>query len=258
VKADEEALKKVKAAPEPKAPAPKKRKLDKIPSTEPKVDEAAEKTLSPLSPSAGEVSEILKVMTESPAFKLPSPLVLEMTNLLQNKENPSATDGKDGGQKKRRMMNILHTIEQTPPLASADKSAKITNAEAVVITGGEDLTATMFEIDKTVLDVAVEKEVATEVSNKGKKDKEISSEEADYVLRHLGGQQLFEEDAAELKDFAINFSYQLGSMLFGGLDEEVIGCILDRAGAKIIGTLSKSIGFPKLERDIVVTGGSIS
>jgi hypothetical protein len=54
----------------------------------------------------------------------------------------------------------------------------------------------------------------------------------------------------ELKDFAINCGYQPGSMLFGGVDEEVIGCIRDRAGAKIIGTLSKSIGFPKLERDI--------
>jgi hypothetical protein len=39
-------------------------------------------------------------------------------------------------------------------------------------------------------------------------------------------------------------------MLFGGVDEEVIGCIHDRADAKIIGTLSKSIGFPKLEKDI--------
>jgi hypothetical protein len=63
VKEDEEALKKVKAAPEPKAPAPKKQKLDKIPSAEPKVDDAPKKTLSPPSPSAAEVSEILKVMT---------------------------------------------------------------------------------------------------------------------------------------------------------------------------------------------------
>jgi hypothetical protein len=38
-------------------------------------------------------------------------------------------------------------------------------------------------------------------------------------------------------------------MLFGVVDEEVIGCIHDHAGAKIIGTLSKSIGFPNLERD---------
>jgi hypothetical protein len=39
-------------------------------------------------------------------------------------------------------------------------------------------------------------------------------------------------------------------MLFGEVDEEIVGCIRDRAGAKIISTLSKSIGFPKLEKDI--------
>jgi hypothetical protein len=39
-------------------------------------------------------------------------------------------------------------------------------------------------------------------------------------------------------------------MLFGGVDEEILGCIRDRAEAKIIGTLSKSVGFPKLESDI--------
>jgi hypothetical protein len=43
VKEDEDALKKVKVAPKPKVPAPKKRKLDKIPSTEPKLDEAPKK-----------------------------------------------------------------------------------------------------------------------------------------------------------------------------------------------------------------------
>jgi hypothetical protein len=39
-------------------------------------------------------------------------------------------------------------------------------------------------------------------------------------------------------------------MLFGAIDEGALGCIRDRAGAKIIGTLSKSVGFPKLEADI--------
>jgi hypothetical protein len=33
-------------------------------------------------------------------------------------------------------------------------------------------------------------------------------------------------------------------MLFGGIDEEALGCIRDRAGAKIIGTQSK-IFLPK-------------
>jgi hypothetical protein len=39
-------------------------------------------------------------------------------------------------------------------------------------------------------------------------------------------------------------------MHFGGIDEGALGCIRDRAEAKIIGTLSKSVGFPKLEADI--------
>jgi hypothetical protein len=46
VKEDEKALKKTKTAPEPKATISKKRNLDQIPSTEPKVDEVAEKTPS--------------------------------------------------------------------------------------------------------------------------------------------------------------------------------------------------------------------
>jgi hypothetical protein len=39
-------------------------------------------------------------------------------------------------------------------------------------------------------------------------------------------------------------------MLFGGINEESLGCIRDRTEAKIISTLSKSVGFPKLEVDI--------
>jgi hypothetical protein len=71
-----------------------------------------------------------------------------------------------------------------------------------------------------------------------------------FDLWHLGGQQLFEEDKSELKEFAISYGYQPGSMLFGRVDEENVGCIRNRAGAKIISIMSKSVGFPKLEKDI--------
>jgi hypothetical protein len=73
VKVDEEALKKVKAAPETKVPITKKRKLDEIPSAESKVYEAPKKTLSPPLPTTAEVSEILKVMTESPLIAMGVP-----------------------------------------------------------------------------------------------------------------------------------------------------------------------------------------
>jgi hypothetical protein len=71
-----------------------------------------------------------------------------------------------------------------------------------------------------------------------------------FDLRHLGGQQLFGEDISELKEFTISCGYQPGSMLFDGVDEEIVGCIRDHARAKIISIVPKSIGFPKLEKDI--------
>jgi hypothetical protein len=61
---------------------------------------------------------------------------------------------------------------------------------------------------------------------------------------------LSEADKEELKEYGISCGYQPGSMLFGGVDKEILGCIRDRAGAKVIGTLSKSVGFPKLESGI--------
>ena len=71
-----------------------------------------------------------------------------------------------------------------------------------------------------------------------------------FNLRHLGGQHLSEADISELKEFTISCGYQHGSMLFSRVDEEIVGCIRDHTGAKIISTLFKSIGFPKLEKDI--------
>jgi hypothetical protein len=54
----------------------------------------------------------------------------------------------------------------------------------------------------------------------------------------------------ELRDYAISCGYQPGALLFGGIDDESLGCLRDRTEAKVISTLSKSIGFLKLEADI--------
>jgi hypothetical protein len=69
-------------------------------------------------------------------------------------------------------------------------------------------------------------------------------------LRHLGSQELSDEDISELKEFSIAGGYKSRSVLFGGVDEEILGCIPDHAGVKIVNTFSKSIGFLKLERDL--------
>jgi hypothetical protein len=88
------------------------------------------------------------------------------------------------------------------------------------------------------------------VPDKGKKVVDTYLGEKGFDLRHLGGQELSEADKEELKEYGISCGYQLGSMLFGEVDEVILVCIRDRVGAKIIGTLSKSVGFLKLESDI--------
>ena len=86
--------------------------------------------------------------------------------------------------------------------------------------------------------------------DKGKKFAEAAPKEKDFDLRNLVGQELSEAEKKELPEYGISCGYQPGAMLFGRIDEGALGCIRDRAGAKIIGTLSKSVGFPKLEADI--------
>ncbi len=77
VKEDEKVSKKRKSTPEPKAAVPKKRNAG---TPEPKITEATEET--PLMPTAAEIAEILKVMTESLPIKLLSPLGPELMKLL--------------------------------------------------------------------------------------------------------------------------------------------------------------------------------
>jgi hypothetical protein len=96
VKEDEEILKKRKLSPEPKAVAPKKRK---VAAPKQKASDMEEET--PSTPYAADVEEILKVMTKSLPIKL-SPLGPHLTKLLQKKE-PSAAK-KSAGPKNKGLL----------------------------------------------------------------------------------------------------------------------------------------------------------
>jgi hypothetical protein len=64
----------------------------------------------------------------------------------------------------------------------------------------------------------------------------------------------------DLSLFLLSISLTQGvtSILFGGVDEEILVCIRDHAGAKIVSTLSKSTEFPNLEKTLAVIGDNIS
>jgi hypothetical protein len=82
---------------------------------------------------------------------------LELAKLLQRKETPSAIEEKIEGQKKKRIVNVMQAIEQTPPSASATKAAIPADAKDTSKAEAEELVATMSEIDRLVSDVVEEK-----------------------------------------------------------------------------------------------------
>jgi hypothetical protein len=186
--------------------------------------------------------------------------------LLQKKAEPSATMKKADGQKKRRIVTVMQAIERTPPSASASKITPIasaeaiteanTSAEAAAASEAANLESTLSRIDKMLSDMAAEETVAAAekvmdtMPDKRKKIVDAASEEKDFDLRNLVGQELSETEKKELQEYGISCGYQPRAMLFGGIDEGALGCIRDRTRAKIIDTLSKSVGFPKLEADI--------
>jgi hypothetical protein len=212
------------------------------------------------------VEEILKVMTESLPIKL-SPLGPHLTKLFQKEKEPSIMK-KAAGPKKRRIITVTEVIEGTPPQASASKApavesatateAAATEAAATEAATAEDvhLESTLSDIDKILLDMTGEETATTTeetMATEPEKEKEISedaSEEEIFNFQNLVGQELTKAEKEELKEYAISCGYQPGALLFGGVDDEKLCCVRDQTRAKVIGTLSKSIGFPKLETDI--------
>jgi hypothetical protein len=100
---------------------------------ETKVQDVPKQIISPSSSFAAEVLEILKVMTETFPFALLCPLRLDLTSLLQSKEIASVVVGKNEGQKKRCMLNVMEAIKQTPPPASTDKTTILVDAEDTTV-----------------------------------------------------------------------------------------------------------------------------
>jgi hypothetical protein len=108
---------------EPKVAAARKRK-----TASPEQKTLAQEEDTPATPSAAEVEEILKVMTESFPVKL-SPLAPELTKFFQKDKEASATES-PALPKKRRIIQIADVIHQTPPPATVSKIVFAETAEA--------------------------------------------------------------------------------------------------------------------------------
>jgi hypothetical protein len=265
VKKDEEILKKRKFSPEPKMAASKKRKAA---TPKPKTTDIEEE--APSTPSTADVEEILKVMTESLPVKL-SPLGPHLMKLFQKEKKPSAAK-KPAEPKKRRIIHVFEVIEQTPLVASASKTSAVestaatkvvaieakTEADIAEAEAAEDtnLETTLADIDNMLLNEPAEEaarvaeETLATAPGKGKEKAEDISEEEDFNFQDIPGQELSMVEKEELKEYAISCGYRAGALLFEGVNEESLGCLRDRTGAKVVSTLSKSAGLTKVEADL--------
>jgi hypothetical protein len=261
-----------KLSSEPKVAAPRKRKAvsPKPASPEPKTLVREEKT--PATPSAAEVEEILKVMTEPLPVKL-SPLAPELTKFFQKDKEVSAAEN-PAKPKKRRIIQVADVIHQTPPPISVSKiviaetagantaAAKATRAETTEAetagaeagtTEDSNLETTLDAIDNILLKMAEEEAVVAAVNmatEKGKEQVEDILEEGNFNFQDLLGQELTGAEKEELKKYAISCGYKPGSLLFGGVNEGKLRCLRNRTEAKVVRTFSKSVGLSKIEADL--------
>jgi hypothetical protein len=97
---------------------------------------------------------------------------------------------------------------------------------------------------------AATEEITASEPEREKEIAEDPSEDGAFNFQNLVGQELTKAEKEEVKEYAISCGYRPGALLFGGIDDERLGCVRDQTGAKVVGTLSNSIGIPKLETDI--------
>jgi hypothetical protein len=170
--------------------------------------------------------------------------------------------------KKRRIIHVVEVIEQTPLLASVSKTPAIestaaaegapTEAESAKAETAEDvnLEATLSEIDTMLLDAAAEEaaaateEIPDTVAGKGKEKVKDTSAEDDFNFQDILGQELSKAEKEELKEYVVSCGYRPGALLFGGVNEESLGCLS--------ALYQRALSFRRLRQTSAGTGGSIS
>jgi hypothetical protein len=77
---------------------------------------------------------------------------------------------------------------------------------------------------------------------------EASTEELDFIIRHVSGKELSEEQIAEAKHYDRELKYPKGSLVYNGTDEDdSLYCLPDNKELSVCREMARNMGFPKLE-----------
>jgi hypothetical protein len=240
IKDDGDQPKKKKEKFEPKVVAPRKRKAASPKPVSPEPKRLVQDEEIPATPSAAEVEEILKVMTESLPVKL-SPLAPELTKFFQKDKEASAAES-PAKPKKWRIIQVTDVIHQTPPLVSVSKIAIVETAEAEAAaaeaTGAETTEIAIARAEATGVEAARTEATGAEATGAKAKITEDSNLETtleviDNILLKMAEEEAVvaavntatEKGKEQVEDILEegNFNFQdlLGQELTGAEKEEL-------------------------------------
>jgi hypothetical protein len=166
--------------------------------------------------------------------------------------------------KRKRMASILDVLETIR--ASSSTRGKIAKASKVQIETETKLTeaeATMSQAGTEAGPSEPAKEKSSEIGEKAAEEEaieqilpekataptpEVPSEVLDYIIRHVSGKRLSEEEIFEAKHYARELKYPKGALVFNGTDEDdFLYCLPENKELSVCREMARSMGFPKLE-----------
>jgi hypothetical protein len=256
----------------PSEPAPERKKIKVLmhrpryiePATVPEfvgqtssVIEAKEPTPLPNVEEPVTMPEVEKIeepkATETKTYEILSPSA--KVEALKSQKGPAMTP------KRKRMVNVLDVLETIKSSSTTPKKIVETSKVQIEAFGAEaskhqaETEAGPSEPTKMKSLEAEETETAEEIlaEETSTAAPEAFSEAFDYILRHVSGKKLTENEKREAQFYAQKLQYPKGALIFNGSGEEdFLYCLPDSKEISVCREMSKSFGFPTLEDGLSV------
>jgi hypothetical protein len=166
---------------------------------------------------------------------------------------------------KRRMANVLDVLETVKALSStpSGKIAEASKMQTEAETKPAKIEATASQASAEARPPELAEKKPSEIEEKAVEEKaseqtlpekvatpapKALKDSIDYIIRHVSGKTLSEEEKREAQHYAQKLKYLKGSLVFNGSGEEdFMYCLLDNKEISVSREIGRSFGFPKLE-----------
>jgi hypothetical protein len=162
--------------------------------------------------------------------------------------------------KRRRMDSVLDAIiETTKTLTPAPTKKAVESAKNQVEAkaGPSALTKTKAVVPEDKMNQQSSDTGKTTEQDMTEKAKspvpEALVEDIDYIVQHVSGKKLSEEEILETKHYAQRLKYLKGALVFNGTNEDdFLYYLPDNIEISVCREIARSMGFPKLEEGLSV------